>query len=50
MLLFMYICIYVMYLFIGKFMDPKKSAHDTRDAYDVIVREVEEAFQGLLDA
>ena len=31
-------------------MDPKKNAHDTRDAYDVVVREIEEAFQGLQDA
>ncbi len=34
----------------GKFLDPKLSASETRDFYDNIVKDVEEAFQSLGDA
>lgn len=33
----------------GKFLDPKKAPSDTREYYDAIVREIDEAFQNLLD-
>ena len=31
-------------------MDPKAPAHETKDYYDGIVKEIDEAFQNLLDA
>ena len=33
-----------------KFTDPKASAQDTKEGYELIIREIEDSFQNLVDA
>lgn len=32
-----------------KFVDPKQSPKEVKDNYDIIVKEIEEAFQGIME-